>query len=84
MLKWLSRILIGIAASVLLASAVLYVSLARAASAEQAVTPGEESFGVAALGMMYWPPIIVTAAIGICTLLLGMLAMTIHRFRNSE
>lgn len=84
MFKWVSSIAIGIGCSFLITSGVLCVLLARAASGEQAVTPGQDNFGVAALGMMYGPSIIVTAAVGIFTLLLGMIGMTIHRFRDLE
>jgi hypothetical protein len=84
MLKGLSRVAIGLGSGLLITSAVLYALLTRAESAEQALSPGEKTFGVAVLGMMYGPPIVVTAAIGILSLVLGMLGTTIHRFRNPE
>jgi hypothetical protein len=65
-------------------SAALYIVLHRAAAAEQALSPGETSFGVAALGMMHWPPIIVAAAGGLLGLFLGMSALAFHRLRNPD
>jgi hypothetical protein len=65
-------------------SAALYAILARAAGAEQVVSPGEDSFGVAALGMMYGPPIVVTAAAGILILLIGLSVATLHRFYGNQ
>jgi hypothetical protein len=58
--------------------------LDRLVAAEQAVSPGEDSFGVAVLGMMYGPPIIVTAASGLLTLLLGLSFLVVHRFPESR
>jgi hypothetical protein len=82
MLTWCSRITIAVGSSLLLAAAGLYFMLGRAAEAEQALRPGEDSFGVALLGMMYGPAIILAAAAGLLALLLGLSAATIHRFRN--
>lgn len=53
MTKWVYRVAIAVGCALLGVSAVLYVLLDRAASAEQALSPGAESFGVAVLGMMY-------------------------------
>lgn len=80
--KWLYRIPIWVGCGLLLVSAALYIALDRAASAEQALSLGQKSLGVAALGMMYWPPILVTACLGLLALSLGTSVLAFHRLRN--
>jgi hypothetical protein len=82
--KWVYRIAIAVGGALLAVSVVLYVLLDRAASAEQALSPGEDSFGVAVLGMMYGPGILVAAAGGLLSLLFGMTVLAIQRLRNPE
>lgn len=82
--KWLHRIPTTVGCSLLGISLVLYIVLDRFVAAEQAVAPGEDSFGVAVLGMMYGPPIIVTAAVGLLCLLLGLSFLVRHRCRNPD
>jgi hypothetical protein len=84
MLKWASRVAIIVGSVLLIISAAFYLVLDRAGSAEQALSPGEKSFGVAVLGMIYGPPIVVTSAIGILSLFLGVVGTTVHRFHNPE
>ena len=82
--KLLHRIPIALGGILLGVSVVLYLVLDRLAVAEQAVSPGEDSFGVAALGMMFGPPIIVTAAGGLLALLVGLSFLLLHRFRYPD
>ena len=84
MTKWVYRVAIAVGCALLGVSAVLYVLLDRAASAEQALSPGAESFGVAVLGMMYGPGILVTAAVGLVSLLVGWTVLTFQRLRNPD
>lgn len=84
MTKWIHGIAITVGCSLLGISLVLYIVLGRWVAAEQAVSPGEKSFGVAVLGMMYGPPIIVTIAGGLLSLLLGLSFLVHYRFRNSD
>jgi hypothetical protein len=82
--KWVHRVAITIGYSLLGVSLVIYIVLDRLAAAEQAVSPREDSFGVAVLGMIYGPPIIVTAVGGLLTLLLGLFFLVVHRFQNRD
>ena len=82
MTKWVYRLVIATGCTLLGISAILYFALDRAATVEQALSPGEDSFGVAVLGMMYGPSIVATAAGGILSLLLGMTILTFQRLRN--
>jgi hypothetical protein len=81
-MRWFYRILLSAGCSLLVVSAVLYVVLDFTAAAEQAVAPGAKSFGVAVLGMLYLPPILLTAFGGLLCLLLGWSVLTVHRFRT--
>jgi hypothetical protein len=80
--KWFYRIQLGIGCGFLVASAALYIVFDGAAFAEQARSRGEKSLGVAALAMMYWPPILIAAHAGLLALLLGMSLLAFHRLRN--
>ena len=80
--KWFYRIAITIGCGLLGVSSALYILLHRAAVAEQALSPGKDSFGVAALGMMYGRPIIATASVGVLSLLAGVSALAFQRLRN--
>lgn len=84
MTKWFYRIPLGIGCGLMAASTALYVVLDRAASAEQALSPGEKSFGAAALGMMYWPPILALGFAGLLVLLVGMSVLAVHRLRKPD
>jgi hypothetical protein len=46
-------------------SAILYLALEISAAREQALSPGEKSLGVAALGMLFGIPMILTGAAGV-------------------
>jgi hypothetical protein len=81
-MKWFYRIAIAVGCGFLGLSVALYIVLDRAAAAEQAVSPGEDSFGVAVLAMMYGPSILATAAGGLLSLFLGMSVLTFQRLRN--
>ena len=84
MAKWLYRVALGGGAGLLALSAALSLSLDRSASAEHAVAPGQDSFGVAVLAIMYGPAILATAAGGILSSLLGLSILTIHRLRKPD
>lgn len=84
MMRWFHRIAITVGCGLLATSAALYVLFDRSAGVEQALAPGEDSFGVAVLAMMYGPAIIATAAGGLLSLLLGMSALTFQRLRNPD
>ena len=81
-MKWAHRILLSAGCSLLVVSVALYGVLDRTAADEQALSPGEESLGVAVLGMLYLPPILLTAFGGLLCLLLGWSLLTAHRFRT--
>ncbi len=83
-MKWLYRILLGIGCCLLAASVAFYIVFDRAASAEQALSPGVKSLGVAGLAMMYWPPVIASAFAGLLVLLVGMSVLTFQRLRNPD
>jgi hypothetical protein len=51
-----SKIAVAIGCNLLVVSAALYIALQRETAAEQALSPGEDSLGVAAIGMMYGLP----------------------------
>jgi hypothetical protein len=80
--RWFPRIAIAVGCSLLGVSAGLYIALDRAVAAEQALSPGEDSFGVAVLGMIYGPAILAMAVGGLLSLFLGFLALTVRRLRN--
>ena len=82
MIKWFYRTALAVGCGLLAVSAALYIVFDRAADTEQALAPGEDSFGVAALAMMYGPAILATAASGFLSLFLGWAVLTFHRLRN--
>jgi hypothetical protein len=84
MIRWFYRIALAVGCGLVAVSAVLYLVFDRAADAEQALAPGADSFGVAALAMMYGPPVLVTAAGGFLSLFLGWAALTFQRLRNPD
>jgi hypothetical protein len=63
-------------------AAVLYVVLDRATATEQALSPGQDSFGVAVLAMVFGPAIVAAGGVGLLSLLVGMTVLTFHRLRN--
>ena len=78
-------------ATILLGCALLGMSLAlggwfyRLTAVEQALSPGEDSFGVAALAMFWVPPILATGAAGLLCLFFGVtIAAIVHLRRESR
>jgi len=57
--------------------------LDRAATAEQAVSPGHESFGAAALGMIYFLWIVGTAVLGLVFLVTDVPPGPSHGLRST-
>jgi hypothetical protein len=82
--RWFPRIAIAVGCSLLGVSAGLYIALDRAVAAEQALSPGEDRFGVAVLGMIYGPAILAMAVGGLLSLFLGFLGLTVRRMRNAN
>jgi len=76
------RIVLAAGCGLLVMSGGLYLVLDRTAAAEQALSPGEKSFGVAVLGMKYLPPILETAFGGLLCVVVGWSVLTVHRLRN--
>ena len=68
----------------LVIAAALYIVLIRATAAEQALTPGEKSLGVAALAIPYALPFFALAAAGTLCIFLSLLIATIRRFRRTN
>jgi hypothetical protein len=81
-IKWFYRIALAVGCGLLAVAAALYVVFDRAADAEQVLAPREDSFGVAALAMMYGPAILATAVGGFLSLFLGWAVLTFERLRN--
>ena len=79
---WVYRTAIVVGCGLLGVSVALYVVLDRAAAAEQVFSPWQDSFGVAALGMMFGPAILATAAGGLLSLPIGWTVLTVQRLRN--
>ena len=84
MARWWYRIPLAVGCLFILTSCALYVALDHAVSAERAVSPGQESLGVAVLGMLYVPPIIGSAAAGLLALLVGMSVLAFQRMRTPD
>jgi hypothetical protein len=70
--KWFARAAILLGFGLLTVSAALYVVLHRAASREQALSPGHKNFAVAALAMDQGPRILWTGGAGVLSLSLGI------------
>ena len=66
-----AKIAIAVGCALLGLSTALYMGLQRAAAAEQALSPGDDSFGVAVLGMIYGPLVLPTASAGVLSIFLG-------------
>jgi hypothetical protein len=82
MTKWVSRTAITVGCWLLGVSAALYVVMGHAVTAEQALSPGEDSFGVAVLGMTYGPGILATALGGLVSLVIGMTVLVFQRLQD--
>ena len=65
-------------------SFVLYVSLELSSRWEQAKNPGEKSFGVAVLGMMFGIPMLISALLGFVCLLVGGAIFACKRFDQGK
>ena len=76
-----SKIAVGMGCVLLVISAALYIVLQREAAAEQALSPGEESLGVAVIGMMYGLPMLATAVAGVLSVGLGICLWAFARRR---
>jgi hypothetical protein len=64
-------------------SAILYLALEISVAREQALSPGEKSLGVAALGMLFGIPMILTGAAGVLFLAFsGLCAVYRRLFSN--
>jgi hypothetical protein len=60
-------------------SAILYFALQVSVAHEQALSPGEKSFGVAALGMLFGIPMMFCGAVGILLLVFSGLCAVYRR-----
>jgi hypothetical protein len=63
-------------------STIFYLALQVSAAREQALSPGEKSLGVAALGMVFGIPFIVTGAAGLGLLAFAALLAAYRRFQT--
>jgi len=64
-------------------SAILYLALEISAAREQALSPGEKSLGVAALGMLFGIPMILTGAAGVLFLAFSGLRAVYRRLLSN-
>jgi hypothetical protein len=64
-------------------SAILYLALQVSAAHEQALSPGEKSLGVAALGMLFGIPMIFCGAVGILLLAFSGLRAVCRRLLSN-
>jgi hypothetical protein len=82
MTKWVYRIFLAAGGGLLFVSGALYLLFDRTAAAEQALSPGEKSLGVAVLAMLYLPPVLATAFAGLLCVLIGWSVLTVYRLRH--
>ncbi len=84
LLQWSYWAAWSIGLGLLVLSVQFYVSFDRLAAAEQALTPGEKSLGVAALAMIHLPRILVTGASGLSIIGVGTLGWALYRRKFSN